>query len=106
MTGPAGLPAAALAAAGTGGAATAALVRDARHENANDPAAAFAALVKRFERTALAVAFACTGGDAALAGDITQEAFLRAWRRLGDLSDERKFGPWLCGIIRNLAADE
>jgi RNA polymerase sigma factor (sigma-70 family) len=89
---------------------TADLVRHARRHHhpstsvAKDPAVAFAALVRRFERTALAVAFACCG-DAALAGDITQEAFLRAWRRLGDLSDEAKFGPWLCGIVRHLSAD-
>jgi RNA polymerase sigma factor (sigma-70 family) len=90
-------------------AATADLVRHARgredaRAGAKDPAVAFAALVRRFERTALAVAFACCG-DAALAGDITQEAFLRAWRRLADLSDEAKFGPWLCGIVRHLSAD-
>src|SRR5689334_8543590 len=84
--------------------ATAGLVRDARR--GDDPqAAAFCALVRRFERTALAVAYACCGGDASLAGDVTQEAFLRAWRRLGELKDEEKFGPWLCGIVRNLSAD-
>jgi RNA polymerase sigma factor (sigma-70 family) len=81
--------------------ATVELVRDARR----DPhAGAFSALVRRFERTALAVAYACCG-DASLAGDVTQEAFLRAWRRLGELKEDEKFGPWLCGIVRNLAAD-
>lgn len=65
---------------------------------------AFSALVNRFERTALAVAYACCG-DSALAGDVTQEAFLRAWQRLDELEDETKFGAWLCGIVRNLAID-
>jgi RNA polymerase sigma-70 factor (ECF subfamily) len=65
---------------------------------------AFSELVRQFERTALGVAFAVCG-DAALAGDVTQEAFLRAWRKLGELSDNAKFGGWLCGIVRNLAID-
>jgi len=65
---------------------------------------AFAELVRRYERTALAVAFAATG-DASAAGDATQEAFLRTWQRLGALKDDRKFPTWLCGIVRNVAVD-
>lgn len=76
------------------------LVRRAR----DGDAAAFAGLIRSFERVALAVAFSVTG-DAAAAGDITQEAFLRAWRRIGDLKEPAKFGPWLGGIVRNLALD-
>ena len=66
---------------------------------------AFAGLVRRYERTALAVAFAACGGDAHAAGDVTQEAFLRAWQRLTALEDDAKFGPWLCRIVRNAAVD-
>lgn len=76
------------------------LVRRAR----DGDAAAFAGLIRSFERVALAVAFSVTG-DAAAAGDVTQEAFLRAWRRLPDLKEPAKFGPWLGGIVRNLALD-
>ena len=65
---------------------------------------AFAELVRRFERTALAVAYAATG-DASSAGDVAQEAFLRAWKRVAALKDDGKFGTWLCGIIRNVAGD-
>jgi len=65
---------------------------------------AFTALIRRYERTALAVAFAGTG-DAASAGDATQEAFLRAWQRLGALKDDGRFATWLCGIVRNVAID-
>jgi RNA polymerase sigma-70 factor (ECF subfamily) len=65
---------------------------------------AFAELVRRYERTALAVAFAATG-DASAAGDATQEAFLRTWQRLGALKDDGKFPTWLCGIVRNVAVD-
>ena len=76
-------------------------VREARR---NGSPAAFSALVQHFERTALSVAYACCG-DASLAGDIVQDAFLRAWRRIGELKDEGKFAAWLCGIVRNAAAD-
>jgi RNA polymerase sigma-70 factor (ECF subfamily) len=76
-------------------------VRDARR---NGSPAAFSALVGHYERTALAVAYACCG-DSHAAGDIVQDAFLRAWRRLGELKDEGKFAAWLCGIVRNAASD-
>jgi RNA polymerase sigma factor (sigma-70 family) len=76
-------------------------VREARR---NGSPAAFSALVRHFERTALSVAYAACG-DASLACDIVQDAFLRAWRRIGELKDEQKFGAWLCGIVRNAAAD-
>ena len=65
---------------------------------------AFAALIRQYERTALAVAYAATG-DAASAGDATQEAFLRAWQRLAALKDDGKFPTWLCGVVRNVALD-
>jgi RNA polymerase sigma factor (sigma-70 family) len=69
-----------------------------------DPAA-FASLIGLYERTALAVAYA-TVGDASSAGDVAQEAFLRAWQRLGELKEPARFGAWLTRIVRNLAADQ
>src|SRR5438874_8287108 len=86
--------------AGSATSTTEDLVRRARRGDAD----AFATLIRRFERTALAVAFGCCG-DGHLSGDLTQEAFLRAWQRLRELKDEQKFAAWLCGIVRNLAAD-
>src|SRR5688572_15048453 len=68
-----------------------------------DPAA-FAALIGSVERVALAVAFGVVG-EATAAGDVVQEAFLRAWQRLAELKEPAKFSPWLCGIVRNLAID-
>ena len=65
---------------------------------------AFEELIRRHERLALGVAYAQLQ-DAPLAGDVVQEAFLRAWRRLADLSHASSFGPWLCGIVRNLCID-
>ncbi|HWB11709.1 MAG TPA: sigma-70 family RNA polymerase sigma factor [Pirellulales bacterium] len=67
-------------------------------------AAAFAELITRFERTALAVAFGVLA-DGDRAGEAVQEAFVRAWERLEDLREPERFGPWLCGIVRNLARD-
>ncbi len=67
--------------------------------------AAFEELIRRHERLALAVAYGALH-DAQLAGDAVQEAFVRAWRRLADLSEPARFGPWLCGIVRNLCADQ
>ena len=67
-------------------------------------AEAFAALIRQYERVALAVAYAVVR-DATAAGDVVQDAFLRAWERLADLREPERFGTWLCGIVRNLAVD-
>jgi len=67
-------------------------------------AAAFAQLIGRHERAALSVAFGVLG-DATGAGDVVQEAFVRAWERLSDLKEPARFGPWFCGIVRNMAID-
>ncbi|HEV3004760.1 MAG TPA: sigma-70 family RNA polymerase sigma factor [Pirellulales bacterium] len=66
---------------------------------------AFAELIRRFERPALAIAFALLAdGDAA--GDAVQDGFVRAWRKLAELRQPERFGAWLFGIVRNLARDE
>ncbi len=77
------------------------LVRQAQKGNAR----AFEELIRRFERFSLSLAFGGTG-DAQLAGEVVQEAFVRAWRQLGSLSEPERFGCWLGGIVRNVAADQ
>jgi RNA polymerase sigma-70 factor (ECF subfamily) len=67
-------------------------------------ASAFTRLIERHERAALAVAFGVLN-DSSGAGDAVQEGFVRAWERLADLKEPGRFGPWLCGIVRNLAID-
>lgn len=67
-------------------------------------AQAFAALIRQHERVALSVAFGVIG-DATAAGDVVQDAFIRAWDRLTDLREPERFGTWLCGIVRNLSVD-
>ena len=67
-------------------------------------AQAFAVLIRAYERIALSVSFGLLG-DPVAAGDVTQDAFIRAWERLADLREPERFGPWLCGIVRNLSLD-
>jgi len=67
-------------------------------------AAAFGQLIELHERSALALAYA-TVGDASTAGDVVQDAFLRAWQKLAELKDPQRFGAWLGRIVRNMATD-
>jgi RNA polymerase sigma-70 factor (ECF subfamily) len=70
---------------------------------AGDPAA-FGDLIALHERAALALAYA-TVGDAATAGDVVQDSFLRAWQKIAELQDPQRFGAWLGRIVRNTAMD-
>jgi RNA polymerase sigma-70 factor (ECF subfamily) len=45
-------------------------------------------------------------GEAGLAEDITQETFLRVYRRLGSFRFQSKFSTWLFQVARNAATDE
>ena len=66
--------------------------------------AAFTALIERYERTALSVAYAQVH-DAHRAGDAVQDGFLRAWQELPRLQEAARFGGWLLQIVRNAAID-
>ncbi len=63
---------------------------------------AFGALVSRYLRPALAVAweYAPTRDDAE---DLVQDAFLRALRSLDRFDESRPFRPWFFTILRNVA---
>ena len=76
------------------------LVEKARRKDAD----AFAALIRQYERMALSVAYGVLG-EATAAGDVVQDAFIRAWQRLSDVREPERFGTWVCGIVRNLAID-
>lgn len=69
-----------------------------------DPDAA-AAFIRRFQRRVYGLARTIVG-DAALAEDVAQEAFVRAWRH-GLAYDPRRASvpTWLLTITRNLAID-
>lgn len=60
-------------------------------------AASFEVLYRRHARTVCAVLL----GRA----DLTQEAFLAAWRRIGTLRDPAAFSGWLLTIARHLQID-
>jgi RNA polymerase sigma factor (sigma-70 family) len=63
------------------------------------------AFVRRFQRRVYGLAFNLVG-DQALAEDVAQEAFLRAWRHAPVFDSRRgSVATWLLAITRNLAID-
>lgn len=78
-----------------------ALVRRAQRQDVE----AFTALIRRFERVALSVAYGALG-DADAAADAVQDGLTKAWEKVKDLKDPGRFGTWLCGIVRNGAIDQ
>ncbi len=62
---------------------------------------AFALLVHRHQRYVYNLAYRLLR-DPEEAADLTQEAFLRAWRGLGGFRSEAKFTTWLYRIVTNL----
>ncbi|HEY7795488.1 MAG TPA: sigma-70 family RNA polymerase sigma factor [Gaiellaceae bacterium] len=67
--------------------------------------AASAAFVRRFQRRAYGLARTVVT-DAATAEDVTQDAFVRAWRYAGSYDARRgTVLTWLLTIVRNVAVD-
>jgi RNA polymerase sigma-70 factor (ECF subfamily) len=72
-------------------------------ERARDgDADAFAQLVRRYQRRAVSVAYRLLGNSED-AADVSQEAFVRAYRSLHQLEDSSRFGAWLLRTVSNLA---
>ena len=66
---------------------------------------AAAVFIRRFQRRVFGLAVTMTG-DAALADDLAQVAFERAWRHAGTYDARRaSVATWLLTITRNLAID-
>ena len=63
---------------------------------------AYRLLVRRYEKTAVAVAGRILD-DFHSAEDATQEAFVTAHEKLASLRDPSRFGPWFLRIVRNRA---
>lgn len=61
---------------------------------------AFARLVEAERRTALRTAYVMVGDDAE---DVTQEAFVKAFRHLSQFRSGTNFRPWLLAIVTNEA---
>ena len=58
----------------------------------------FERLVKRYWKTAVALAV-CRCGDPAAAEDLAQNSLIKAYTNLGTLRDRRRFGGWLSKIV-------
>jgi RNA polymerase sigma-70 factor (ECF subfamily) len=67
--------------------------------------AAFDALVRQYEQQVLRLAYHLTGSEHD-AEDIYQEAFLKAYRYLGNFRFECSFYTWIYRIVTNLCLDQ
>lgn len=76
------------------------LVRRARGGDAE----AYSSLVRRHERSMLALAYARTRCSAT-AADVVQDSVVRCWRKLPGLRDETKFIGWLGTTVRHMAVN-
>jgi len=65
---------------------------------------AFEEVVRRHQRRVYGMALRIVRSHA-VADDVAQEAFLRAWRGLDRFELSRPFGPWIGLVAANLAAD-
>ncbi|HEX9188300.1 MAG TPA: RNA polymerase sigma factor [Vicinamibacteria bacterium] len=77
------------------------LVRDAQ----NGDLLAFERLYRENERKVFALCLRLSS-DAALAEELTQEAFVRAWRKLDGFRGDSAFSSWLYPIAVNVALSE
>lgn len=68
----------------------------------NGDSEAFGQLVRTYQRRAVSLAYRLLG-NAEDAGDVAQDAFVRAFRSLDQLADASRFGPWLMRTVSNLS---
>ncbi len=69
-------------------------------------AAAFEALLNRYERQIYAYIYRMMGGNGDDAEDLTQDTFLKAYRALSRTSDDLNVSAWLHRIASNSCLDE
>ena len=86
-------------------AATRALEMDLIREAQAGSRAAFDALVRQYEHQVLRLALHLTGSEQD-AEDIYQEAFLKAYRYIGNFRFECSFYTWIYRIVTNLCLDQ
>lgn len=68
--------------------------------------AAFEQLYRRHRDRVYGLAWRIAGGDAALAEDLLQEAFVRAWQKLDSFRGDSRFGTWLHRLAVNVALSD
>lgn len=66
--------------------------------------AAYSELVERYASPAVNIAVRLVN-DRALAEELAQEAFVRAFARLGTFDQERRFSSWFFQILHNVSVD-
>ncbi len=71
----------------------------------NDPKA-FDMLMQRYQKKAYAVAFQMSGSDCETARDLTQQAFLNAFRSIHRFRADSSFYTWFYRILVNTCIDE
>lgn len=67
---------------------------------------AFERLYRRHRDRIYALVWRLCGGDAALAEDLLQEAFIRAWQKLDSFRGDSRFGTWLHRLSANVALSD
>jgi RNA polymerase sigma factor (sigma-70 family) len=60
---------------------------------------AFGKIVTRYQRLICSLAYSSLG-SLSESEDVAQEAFIEAWKKLGNLREPEKLKSWLCGILR------
>jgi RNA polymerase sigma factor (sigma-70 family) len=65
---------------------------------------AFSRIVERYQSLICSLAYSACGA-LGTSEDMAQETFITAWHQLTDLHEPSKLRQWLCGIVRNIAAN-
>lgn len=65
---------------------------------------AFGRIVERHQALVCSLAYSACG-TLGTSEDMAQETFIAAWHRLRELREPGKLRHWLCGIVRNIAAN-
>ncbi|MEO8428087.1 MAG: RNA polymerase sigma factor [Verrucomicrobiota bacterium] len=65
---------------------------------------AFGRIVERYQSLICSLAYSACG-NLSRSEDLAQETFVAAWQKLAELREPSKLRAWLCGIVRNLAAN-
>ena len=68
--------------------------------------AAFEKLYRRHRNRVYGLVWRLSGGDAALAEDLLQESFIRAWNKLDGFRGDSRFATWLHRLSVNVALSD
>jgi RNA polymerase sigma factor (sigma-70 family) len=76
------------------------------NQAASGDRAAFEKLYRRHRDRIYGLVWRLAGGDAGLAEDLLQEAFVRAWLKLDSFRGDSRFGTWLHRLSVNVALSD